>query len=320
LLVYISAWEKVHFPAHFCCALINSQPMGFYSPSSLIRDAQKHGVEVRPVRVEASHWDCSLEAPARSTINSRFPAAHRALRLGFRLIKGFKRASSDALLEARTKGPFSDLSDFMRRTQLGPDQLQLLAEAGALESLVEGRRHALWATRAPRSPGLFAERSIIEERIDLPTLAKNEQLILDYDRVGLSIDDHPLRHLRSRLRKWGVVTARQLEDIKHESPVRVAGLVLARQRPATASGVVFMTLEDETGTVNLVLFSKIFERFGHTARHASLLLAEGRLERQVTQPRPGEVGRATAVIHVIASSLRRLDGPSDISVRSRDFH
>ncbi len=320
LLVYISAWEKVHFPAHFCCALINSQPMGFYSPSSLIRDAQKHGVEVRPVRVDASHWDCGLECPAKSKVNSRYPAAHRALRLGFRLIKGFKQASSDAVIAARSDGPFEDLNDFMLRTRLGQDQLQLLAEAGALESLVQGRRHALWATRAPNSPGLFAQHGVREERVELPPLAASQQLILDYDRVGLSIDDHPLRHLRPSLRKWGVVTARQLLDIKHETPVRIAGLVLSRQRPATASGVVFMTLEDETGTINLVLFSKIFERFGHTARHASLLLAEGRLERQLTQPRPGEVGRATAVIHVIARTLRRLDTPANVSVRSRDFH
>jgi error-prone DNA polymerase len=333
LLVYLSAWQKIHFPAHFCCALINSQPMGFYSPSSLVRDAQQHGVEVRPVRVQSSHWDCVLESPTKSRINSRYASAHRALRLGLRLVKGLHRQAAERIVSARSQALFEDLADFQRRTQLHREQVHALAEAGALEDLVEGRRHALWAARAPHTGGLFAEYPIRERAINLVPLQQSEQLLLDYDRVGLSVDDHPVSHLRARLKPRGVLTARQLNDVAHQGSVRVAGLVLSRQRPGTASGVVFVTLEDETGIINLVLFSHVFERYRQQARHATLLLVEGRLERQLTRPRVGEVGRPTPVIHIIAKHLERLDDRtfssngalSDDSATtlrhsSRDFH
>ncbi len=321
LLVYVSSWQKVHFPAHFCCALINSQPMGFYSPAALVRDAQKHGVEVRPVRVAFSTWDCTLETPGHSRINSRFPSAHRAMRLGMRLVKGLKRHYADLIVTERERLPFRSLSDLVERTHLPKDQVHALAEAGALEELVRGRRQALWAARAPQTPGLFADKPIDEAPVRLPELRRSEQLLLDYDRVGLSIDDHPLSHLRPQLRAAAVITARQLNDLRHQTHVRVAGLVQSRQRPGTASGVVFVTLEDETGSMNLVLFAHVYERFRHVVRHATLMLAEGRLERQLTQPRTGEVGRPTAVLHVIVQSVQRLDAPGgSLRHRSRDFH
>ncbi len=319
LLVYLSAWEKAHFPAHFCCAIINSQPMGFYSPSSLVRDAQKHGVEVRPVRVAASDWDCTLETPHRSRIRSRHASAHRALRLGFRLIKGLGQRHAEAIVRARSERPFEDLADFQRRTALPRDQLHALAEAGALEDLVTGRRNALWAAKAPQTEGLFEKKPLVEARVELPHLPKSQQLLLDYHRVGLSVDDHPLAHLRGWLNRRGVVTARLLDGVRHQERIVVAGLVLSRQRPGTASGVVFVTLEDETGTINVVLFSQIYERFRLVARHSTLLLVEGKLERQVTHPKAGEVGRPTPVIHVIASHLERLDGEANVRHRSRDF-
>ncbi len=319
LLVYMSAWEKAHFPAHFCCALINSQPMGFYSPSSLVRDAQKHGVEVRPVRVTASHWDCTLENPHESRIRSRYPNAHRALRLGFRLIKGLGRRHAEAITQARSEQPFENLADFQRRTSLPQDQLHALAEAGALEDLVQGRRNALWVARAPQTEGLFEKKPLEENPVELPKLPKGQQLLLDYHRVGLSIDDHPLCHLRGWLNHRGITTARQLDGVAHNQRITVAGLVLSRQRPGTASGVVFVTLEDETGCINVVLFSQIYERYRLVARHSTLLLVEGKLERQVTHPKPGEAGRPTPVIHVIASHLERLDGEANVKSRSRDF-
>ncbi len=323
LLVYLSAWQKVHFPAHFTCAVLNSQPMGFYSPSSLVKDAQKHGVEVRPVDVATSQWDHTLEqSSAMSRIRSVYPQAQRALRLGLRLVRGLREQSAQRLVEARAAGgPFSDVPELVRRTQLNRDEVQSLAEAGALESIVRGRRQAMWASQAPRAPGLFSNVSWREPKVDLPPLLPTEQLMLDYQRVGLSVNDHPLRHLRARLSRSGVVAAARLLDVPNQTNVQVAGLVLSRQRPGTASGVVFITLEDETGTMNVVVFSKVFEVFNLAARHASMLLVRGKLERQVTKPKPGEVGAPTPTIHVIATELVRLDVPGrDLQVPSRDFH
>ncbi|HEX2732477.1 MAG TPA: error-prone DNA polymerase [Polyangiaceae bacterium] len=321
LLVYISAWQKTHFPAQFCAALINSQPMGFYSPASLIRDAQKHGVHVRPVRVNTSQWDCSIEPDVESKISSSHPEAKRAVRLGFRLVRGLREQSVERLVAAREKAAFSSVHDFRKRVPLNKDQFAALSEAGAFEDLEPERRQAIWASKAPDAPGLFASIAIEEERVELPPLQRSEQLLLDYSRVGISLHDHPMLHWRKRLRARNVLTTNALEHVAHKSEVSVAGLVLARQRPATASGVVFITLEDEMGSANLVVFSQVYERFHHVAKHARLLLARGKLERQVTQPRPGEVGRATAVIHVIVESLIRLDNvDSPLRAASRDFH
>jgi error-prone DNA polymerase len=320
LLVYSSCWEKAHYPAHFVCALLNSQPMGFYSPSSLVRDAQKHGVEARSVCVVRSSWDCTLEAPGpECRIESHYPSARKALRLGFRLIRGFGEGAGKAIEEARAERPFTGLEDLVRRARLKKNDVEALAEAGALEELVRGRRQALWKVRAPRTPGLFEKTDVTEPDVELPPLRASEQLLLDYGRLGLSVGDHPLSHLRERLRRRRVVTARDLERTPQGRHVSVAGLVLTRQRPGTASGVVFITLEDETGTLNLVLWSRVFEQFYLAARHATLLLARGKVERHVTEPRPGEVGVATPIIHVIAEHLERIDIPG-VEVSSRDFH
>jgi error-prone DNA polymerase len=319
LLVYLSAWQKTHFPAHFVAALLNSQPMGFYSPASLIRDAQQHGVEVQPVCIVRSDWDCSLEpASSRSRIRSRYPGAQKSLRLGLRLIKGLSQEAVRRLEAQRAEAAFRSLDDVIRRAGLRRDEIDALAEAGALEALVPGRRQALWAARAPRSAGLFAAIDTQEPRVELPSLRKSEQLFLDYRRIGLSIDDHPIRHIRSRLEPRGVITAQQLGTVAHGRNVQVAGLVITRQRPATASGVVFLTLEDETGIVNAVLFSAVFERYSQVARHEAVILVSGVVERQVTEPRPGEVGRATPVIHLVAKELKSLE--LGVRVRSRDFH
>lgn len=321
LLVYMSAWQKTHFPAHFCGALINSQPMGFYSPASLVRDAQNHGVTVLPVSVSSSEWDCTLEQTQDRGIKSRYPEAQRALRLGFRLIKGLKQQLVMKLLAARAEAPFESLHELRRRVPMPEEQFRALSEAGAFEDLEPDRRQAIWAGRAPRTGGLFEHVAALEQRIELPPLHRAEQLLLDYGRVGMSLHDHPMKHLRARCAARRVCTAQALQHMAHKTPVVVAGLVLARQRPATASGIVFVTLEDETGTVNLVLFSKVYEQFRSVARHSRLMLARGVLERQLTKPRPGEVGRATPVIHVIAEELERLDAlTSTLRAPSRDFH
>jgi error-prone DNA polymerase len=303
LLVYDSAWLKVHHPAAFACALLNAQPMGFYSASSLVKDAQRHGVEARPACVARSDWDCTLEPAA----DPKSPA----LRLGLRQIKGFGEASAQRIVEARAGGPFASLQDLVKRAHLRRLDLEALAEAGALVTLVPARREALWRSRAPREGGLFEGLAIEpDEDVGLPPIRPLEQLSLDYQRVGLSIHDHPMRYLRVRLGRRGVRLASDLLELGDGTPVSVAGLVIGRQRPGTASGITFITLEDETGMVNLVVRRDTFAANYGVARHAKLLLAEGRLERE------GEV------IHVLVHGLERLSLPSgeELPVRSRDFH
>ena len=322
LLVYASCWQKAHYPAHFACAVVNSQPMGFYSPSTIFQDAQRHGVEVRDVSVSASDWDCTLE-PGGEGIESTAPGARRSIRLGFRLVKGFRQASAERLMAARAEQPFTDLGDLVRRVGLRPDEVELLAEAGALEPLVRGRRAAVWKARAPRTGGLFETLEVREPTVNLPPLRPAEQLLFDYGRKGLSVDDHPMRHLRGRLAKRGVATTASLVGVPQGRVVEVAGLVICRQQPGTASGVVFITLEDETGFANLVLWNRVYERLRLVARHSTLLLAKGRVEREPNVP-PGprpEGSEQTPVIHVIVDDLERLDVPGrDVASRSRDFH
>lgn len=344
LLVYASSWQKRHYPAHFACALVNSQPMGFYSSSTILQDAQRHGVEVRDVNVLESFWDCTLEAPvpeSSARIDSDWPGAQRALRLGFRVIKGLGEKTGRRIEQARSERAFSSLDDLVRRAALKKDELEALAEAGALEPLVRGRRQALWKARAPRTGGLFENLEVREPEARLPALRPAEQLMLDYGRKGLSVDDHPMRHVREKLRERGVLSASELQDVSHGRRVSVAGLVICRQQPGTASGVVFITLEDETGFANLVLFHHVYERLRLAARHSTLLVAHGRLERQPdvaehdrtqrkvaarrVRPKRSRAAPASAeppaVIHVIVEDLERLDVPGrNLRKLSRDFH
>ncbi len=313
LLVYASTWQKAHYPAHFACALLNSQPMGFYSPSAILQDAARHGVEVRDVCAARSFWDSSLEE-ARDT---------PALRVGFRLIKGFGEAAAKRIESARSLRAFSGVEDLVYRAGLRKDEVEMLAEAGALEALVQGRRQALWLARAPRPEGMFEGLYTQEPEVKLPPLRKIEQLLLDYRRKGLSVDDHPMRHLRARLEAQQVLTAAELQQAPRGRRVTVAGLVTCRQQPGTASGVVFVTLEDETGYSNLILYRHVYESFHHVARHATLLLAHGEVERQVTTPKDRDPSAPppTPVVHLIARELERLDIPAGaLHSYSRDFH
>lgn len=303
LLVYASAWLKAHAPAAFLCALLNSLPMGFYSPSTLVQDAQRHGVVVRPVCVSKSGWDHGLEGSARA--RERGP-----LRVGFRLVKGLGEDAGRAIEMARAAGPFSSIEDFVRRTHLKKNEVEALAEAGAFAALLPNRREALWRARAPRVPGLFADRSVEPEKpVGLPELRPLEQLSLDYGRVGLSLTDHPMRHLRERLFARGVSEARALVKLPHGLRVKVAGIVTGRQRPATASGITFFTLEDETGWVNVIVRPDVFAAHFRAARHASMVEIAGRLERQGT------------VVHVLAETIERLELPNGraIATPSRDY-
>jgi error-prone DNA polymerase len=304
LLVYASAWIKVHHPLEFACALINSQPMGFYSASSIVRDAQKHGVFVVPPDVSMSHWDCTIETTNR-----------RAMRLGLRLVKGMGEDVALRIVRAREERAFRDVKDLAVRAQLRTDQMDALAEAGALESLAPERRQAMWKVRAPESGELFELALPNERETALPPLAPVEQLRFDYARIGLSVSDHPMRHLRARMKKKGVITSDQLWHVRHGTQVKVAGLVLSRQRPMTASGVVFITLEDETGMINLILTPDIFEGARRTAVHSALLVAHGKVERT---PR-SSAEEEHPVIHVLVDKLESLQLPGGLEARSRDF-
>jgi error-prone DNA polymerase len=304
LIVYASAWIKVYYPAEFACALLNAQPMGFYSPSSIVKDAQRHRVVVKPPCVIASAWDSTLEAPPKG---SKIPA----IRLGLRQIRGLGPGVAEAIKRARAEGALTSVPELVRRAHLKKNDVEALAEAGALEALVPARREALWRARAPREAGLFDGVDLeVDEDVGLPKLRPLEQLALDYGRVGLSIHDHPVRHLRDQLARAGVKRAGDLPSIAHGETVSVAGMVIGRQRPGTASGVTFVTLEDETGMANVIVGAQLFADNYAVARHTKLVLVRGRLERQ---------GR---VIHVLAEAIERLALPDgeEPKVRSRDFH
>ncbi|HEY5960102.1 MAG TPA: error-prone DNA polymerase [Polyangiaceae bacterium] len=308
LLVYASAWQKTHYPAHFAVALLNAQPMGFYSPHSIIRDAQAHGVAVRDVDVSYSHWDHTLEGP-----NSK-----RVIRLGFRIVKQVSQHMVERLVSERARRGFSELEDFRLRVTPAKNELEALAEAGALDSLQPGRRNALWAARRPDAGQLFA--SIASKRnpnVRLPEVSRGAMLRFDYDTKGLCLNDHPLLHLRRWLTARRVVTANQLPQYRRGERLAVAGLVLCRQQPMTASGILFVTLEDETGVINLIVREQVQARYGLMLRQASLLYARGRLERTDVDTTPG----AVPVIHLLAEEFERLDrGGRALSNFSRDFH
>ncbi|MBV9948562.1 MAG: error-prone DNA polymerase [Myxococcales bacterium] len=301
LLVYSSAWLKVHHPAAFAGALVNSQPMGFYSPGTIIKDAERHGVEVLPVRVDASDWDCTLEGGDRET-----DAEPPALRLGLRLVRGLGAAAGRRMERARRARPFAGTADLVARAELGKRELDVLARAGALAGFGLGRREAMWKVRGPRDDGLLSGVPLGDERPALAEPTRAEQLALDYRATGVAVGDHAMSVVRPEL-PAGYKTARDLATTPHGAQVSTAGVVICRQRPGTASGVVFVTLEDETGFVNLILWANTFERWRHVATTSSMLVAHGKVERE------GEV------VYVVPDRLERL-GIYDVPSMSRDFH
>ena len=289
LLVYVSSWLKCHYPAAFACALLNSQPMGFYAPAQIVRDARDHGVTVRPVDVNYSEWDCTLE-PDREN--------RPALRLGFRQIKGLKPDAASALLEARKAGnarPFSSPEDLWLRSNLQPSALERLAKADSYGSIGLSRRQALWEVRRinPGQLPLFAEtgENIVEPEVQLPVMAPGEEVSHDYAAIRLSLKHHPLELLRDRLASEGIIPTVQLGKTGNGEQVTVAGLVITRQRPGTASGVIFATLEDETGIANVIVWPKLFERYRKETLASRLLCVTGELQRE------------GLVIHLVARQL-----------------
>jgi error-prone DNA polymerase len=313
LLVYVSAWLKHYYPDVFAAALINSQPMGFYAPAQLVRDAREHGVEVRPAEVNHSDWDCTLERVEEPASASR---SSMALRLGFRQLRGLPEKQSLAIMAARAKEPFyfHSVEDFARRTGLGRPMIMCLAKADAFSSLDVDRRGALWhalGQHRGRAMPLFDRLPSGEPEQrphDLPAMAPLEEVVADYRTAGLSLKGHPMAFLRERLDEMQVTPAAGLIKISHGCRLRVAGLVLVRQRPGTASGITFVTLEDETGVANLIVRPAIWERYRRAAATATALLAHGRLERQ------------GAVIHVLVSKLEDVVAVTQrLGTQSRDF-
>jgi error-prone DNA polymerase len=316
LLVYVSAWLKCHEPAAFAAALLNSQPMGFYAPAQLVQDAVRHGVQVKAVDVHRSEWDCTLEqADERETDGATSAAARGsrgrrqpAIRLGLRMVKGLSRVAGDAIVEARRAESFSDMQSLAERARLDQKALQSLAASGALAPLSGNRHQARWAV-AGVEESVPLELPAAPEAVPLlRTPGVGEDVAADYGSVGFSLRAHPLSLLRERLQRRGVVTGEELSQRMHGSAVRVAGLVISRQRPATASGVTFVTLEDETGSINLVVWPSIAQAQRRELLGARLLCVIGNVQRE------GEV------LHVVARRLEDYSGMlGGLVARSRDF-
>ncbi len=309
LLVYASAWLKRYHPAPFAAALVDSQPMGFYAPHTLVEDAKRHGVEVRGVDVCASAWECTLEGVGAGVPSTAAEAP--ALRIGLSQVRGLPRAVGEAVLSARRLAPFASLEDLARRARLSRAWLARLAEAGALRSLEARRRGALWKVLAlgPGDEGdLFAGRLPPEAEAELPEASAAEEVAADYAATALSVRAHPMSFLRPALAGRSVRSARELARMRDRAAVEVAGLVIVRQQPETAKGVLFVSLEDETGIANLVVMPDVYERFRPVVRGAPFLLARGRVER---------TGK---VVNVRVRELAPLSIAAGAGPRSRDFH
>ncbi len=289
LLVYVSAWLKCHYPAVFAAAILNSQPMGFYAPAQLVRDAKEHGVAVRPVDVAYSHWDCTLEPEGDGTF---------ALRLGFRQIKGFREADATALVAARDRGDGAAMARLWRTSELQRRAIETLAKGDAWGSQGLNRRAAEWAamgldTAAPLFAAADAAELRREAAVALPAMSLGEEVTEDYRHLRLSLKEHPVALLRASLAARRIVPSQRLREIRDGKRIRVAGIVLVRQQPGTASGVIFMTLEDETGVANIVVWPRVFERFRRIVIGGRLIGVEGRVQRD-------DGGQ---VIHVVADRL-----------------
>lgn len=323
ILVYVSCWLKRHRPAAFAAALINSQPMGFYQPSQIIRDAKEHGVEVRPIDVNHSGWDCTLESQGTDSAHRSSPmlpsewgASGPALRLGMRLTRGLAESDAQRISDAvRKAGRFTSIGGLWRASGASVATMRRLAQADAMQSMGLDRQAALWQVKPLRDdPMPLFESHVTDDGVpeSLPTIPPDRIVLQDYNATGLSLKAHPISFMRAMLDSRGVTPNADLRSERlcpRGRAVEVAGLVLVRQRPGTASGVVFITLEDETGICNLILWSTVFEAFRKTARLSTVLLAKGQVERS------GEV------VHIHVQGLESLDASaSELVSVSRDFH
>jgi error-prone DNA polymerase len=301
LLVYVSAWIKCHEPAAFLAALLNSQPMGFYAPSQLVQDARRHDIEVRSPDIAISDWDCTLEELSTG--------GQPAVRLGLRLVKGLSAAAAERIAEVRAIRPFKSVDDLARRAQLSTLDLQALARSNALLSLSGHRRQAAWQVAGMQpAPKLLKDAPIAEDDIALPAASEGQEIVADYTSIGLTLNRHPLALLRERFKAMNLSTALEMKSFPDRKLARTTGLVTMRQRPETASGTLFVTLEDETGVTNVIVWPGLLEKQRKEILNASLLTVYGVWQCE------GEV------MHLIAK--RVVDHSSmlgDLTVESRNF-
>ncbi|MEZ5944412.1 MAG: error-prone DNA polymerase [Planctomycetaceae bacterium] len=299
LLVYVSSWLKCHYPAEFAASIINSQPMGFYAPAQLIRDARDHHVEVLPIDVNFSDWSCTIE--------------NQALRLGFRLISGLRQETVETVVQARAYGPFLTMDEFLVRTQLSRTELARLSDADAFRSLNENRRLSFWNSLAqsdsPTQPSLFSPQHFVDDITpELPQMSAEQEVHADYRTTSFSLRAHPLSFYREELDSLRVIPNGDLRHIANNESVRVAGLVLLRQRPSTAKGITFVTIEDETGAANLVVHQQTWDRYRKITHHSRAWLVHGYVQSK------------DSVIHVVANRIVDLsDKLHAVQTKSRDF-
>lgn len=297
LLAYASAWLKCRHPDVFCAALLNSQPMGFYAPAQIVRDAREHGVEIRPVCVNASGWDCTLE-PAGTGF---------AVRLGLRMVRGLSKAHGKAIARQRGDRPFASVDELLHRAGVPVTALTALAEADAFRpALGLARREALWAIRGLRHQELplFAAAAARHEGAMLPEVAEppatlrpmpaGREVVSDYRHTGLSLRCHPVSFLRADLARRRIVTCAAAMGADNRRRVEAAGIILVRQRPGSAKGVMFITLEDETGIANVVVWPKLFERYRRVILSAGMIAVAGRIQS------------ADGVVHLVAQRITDL--------------
>lgn len=310
LLVYVSAWMKCYYPDVFACSLLNSMPMGFYQPAQIVIDARKHGVEVRPVDINHSDWDNTLEEKS---------GKYCAMRLGFRQVKGMKQEDMAVLLSARTK-QFNSVHE-LRKIGLTDAALEKLADADAFRSIGLDRRQALWEVSTKDRP-LPVVKEPIEEKPVLPQMTLPEHVMHDYASTTLSLKAHPLSFIRDQLSSLRIISAADLQKAKNGDYVKIAGIILIRQRPGTASGICFITIEDETGSANLVVFKDLFDKFRKEILQSTLIMVEGKLqvEGEVIHVVVSKCYNFSRLLKVSLTPLSRADEKTlPVLAKSRDF-
>jgi error-prone DNA polymerase len=305
LIAYASAYFKVRYLAAFTCAILNNQPMGFYMPAVLVKDAQRHGLRIRPIDVQVSQWQCTIEHEGNG---------ERTLRIGLMYAKGLRQDVGEAMVEARNQyGPFLSAEDLTRRVSLlQRKELTLLARIGALNCLdgIGHRRDAVWQVEEavrPVGPLLKPHRGQYQASSPLRQMTTEERLSADYSGTGLTVGQHPLHYRRKELQAMKVLTSSELRNYKHGEYVRSAGCVIARQRPGTAKGFIFISMEDETGIANVIITPDLYERERVVVTRSKFVLVEGALQNQ------------DGVIHIKARHIQPL-AFSNLEVRSHDFH
>jgi error-prone DNA polymerase len=305
LIAYASAYFKVRYLAAFTCAILNNQPMGFYSPAVLVKDAQRHGLRVKPIDVQRSDWPCTIEHSGEAL----------SVRMGLGYAKGLRKLTAEALVAERERGPFRSVEDLVQRVRLDKKELVRLASVGALNSIegVEHRRDALWQVeRAGKMEGpLLRQNSewLIEDSESQPLaqMDTHERLVADYAGTGMTTGRHPMHYRRAELRKQGILTAEDLKFVRNGARVASAGCVIARQRPGTAKGFIFISMEDETGIANVIVTPDLYEQYRVTVTRARFLFVEGVLQNQ------------DGIIHIKAQHLATLSDGA-LTMSSHDFH